>query len=150
MEHKGTGCNNVGWISLIHGMAQLQARTNNTATYSRLAWLIIMGSGLDDWIYWYFTIVKSHNQWLSTTCSIPCWTTSVFSSTDWLDSDLRIGHFFSFRCPLVNTPQLNTQLLNSLTIESLEFNEWTLFYNFGRIKYRPRHRTVRVLVCRPL
>jgi hypothetical protein len=34
---------------------------------------------------------------------------------DWLGSDLRIGHFFSFHCQLVNTPQLNTQLLNSLT-----------------------------------
>jgi hypothetical protein len=39
--------------------------------------------------------------------------------SDWLGSDLRIGHFFSFRCPLVDTPQLNTQLLNSLTTESL-------------------------------
>jgi hypothetical protein len=25
---------------------------------------------------------------------------------EWLGSDLRIGHFFSFRCPLVNTPPL--------------------------------------------
>jgi hypothetical protein len=33
---------------------------------------------------------------------------------DRLGSDLRIGHFFSFRCPLVNTPQLNTELLNCL------------------------------------
>jgi hypothetical protein len=31
---------------------------------------------------------------------------------DWLGSDLRISHFFSFRFPLVNTPQLNTELLN--------------------------------------
>jgi hypothetical protein len=37
---------------------------------------------------------------------------------DWLGSDIRIGHFFSFRCPLISTPQLNTQLLNSLTTES--------------------------------
>jgi hypothetical protein len=29
---------------------------------------------------------------------------------DWLRSDLRIDHFFSLRCPLVNTPQLNTEL----------------------------------------
>jgi hypothetical protein len=29
---------------------------------------------------------------------------------DWLGSDLQIGHFFSFRCPLVNTPQLNIEL----------------------------------------
>jgi hypothetical protein len=33
---------------------------------------------------------------------------------DWLGSDLRIGHFFNFRCPLVHTPQLNTELLNCL------------------------------------
>jgi hypothetical protein len=36
---------------------------------------------------------------------------------DWLGSDLQVIHIFSFRCPLVNTPQLNTQLLNSLTAE---------------------------------
>jgi hypothetical protein len=28
---------------------------------------------------------------------------------DWFGSDLRVGHFFSFRCPLVDTPQLSTQ-----------------------------------------
>jgi hypothetical protein len=38
---------------------------------------------------------------------------------DWLGSDLRIGHFFRFRCPLVSTPQLNTELPNSLTTEWL-------------------------------
>jgi hypothetical protein len=38
---------------------------------------------------------------------------------DWLGSDLRIGHFFSFRYLLVNTPQLNTEWLNSLTIQSV-------------------------------
>jgi hypothetical protein len=27
---------------------------------------------------------------------------------DWLGSDSRVGHLFSFCCPLVNTPQLNT------------------------------------------
>jgi hypothetical protein len=43
-----------------------------------------MGSGLDDYIYWHFfqlqSIMTAHNQWLSTTRSIPYWTTSVFSS----------------------------------------------------------------------
>jgi hypothetical protein len=29
---------------------------------------------------------------------------------DWLGPDLRVGHFLSFRCPLVSTPQLNTEL----------------------------------------
>jgi hypothetical protein len=28
----------------------------------------------------------------------------------WLGSDSRVGHFYSFRCPLVNIPQLNTEL----------------------------------------
>jgi hypothetical protein len=56
-------------------------------------------------------IITAHNQWLPKTRSIPYWTTSVFCSTvTWLSSVLGIGHFFSFRCPLVNTPQLNTQL----------------------------------------
>jgi hypothetical protein len=41
------------------------------------------------------------------------------SRCDWLVSDLRIGNFFHFRCPLVNTPQLNTQLLHFLTTEWL-------------------------------
>jgi hypothetical protein len=47
---------------------------------------------------------------------------------DWLGSDLRVGHFFSFRCPLVSTPQLNTQLLlrmNPWTHEWLRMNPWT-------------------------
>jgi hypothetical protein len=55
------------------------------------------------------SIVTPHNQWLPKTRSIPYWTTSVFCG-DWPGSDLRIGRFSSFRCPLVNTPQLNTQL----------------------------------------
>jgi hypothetical protein len=53
-----------------------------------------------------------------------------------LGSDLRIDHFFSFRCPPVNTPQLNTQLSY----------EWTLFYNSGRTEQRPPPRTVRLLL----
>jgi hypothetical protein len=52
-----------------------------------------------------------------------------------LDSDLRIGHFFSFRCSLVSTPQLNTELLTNelrlpygwTTTES--FWVWVLCYD---------------------
>jgi hypothetical protein len=58
---------------------------NYIVMYSRSAWLIIMGSGLDDLIYWYFfTITVNYNnldQWLSTTGCIPYWTASVCSST---------------------------------------------------------------------
>jgi hypothetical protein len=58
---------------------------------------------------------------------------------DWFGSDLRIGHFFSFRCPLVNTPQMNNQFPNSLMTEWLNClkseHSWTelswteLFWN---------------------
>jgi hypothetical protein len=47
---------------------------------------------------------------------------------DWLGSDLRVDHFSSFRCPLVNTPQLNTELSyecrvkNHLRLNSPELN----------------------------
>jgi hypothetical protein len=60
-----------------------------------------------------FTITLKYNhnssQSVTKTRSIPSWTTSVFHC-DWLGSDPRVCHFFSFRCPLVNTPQLNAQL----------------------------------------
>jgi hypothetical protein len=71
---------------------------------------------------------------------------------DWLGSDLRIGHFFSFRCPLVNTPQLNPQLLNSLITDPEWIHKWTLFYNSEWTEERPLPRTVRPLlfVFRPL
>jgi hypothetical protein len=64
-------------------------------------------------------IITAHNWWLSKTHFIPYWTTSVFSSTVTDLVLIWVGQFFSFRCPLVSTPQLNTQLLNSLTTELL-------------------------------
>jgi hypothetical protein len=39
-----------------------------------------------------------------------------------LGSDSRVGHFFSFRYPLVNTPQLNTQLCYDWTGWQLQYN----------------------------
>jgi hypothetical protein len=54
--------------------------------------------------------MTAHNLWLSETRSIPYWTASVFSS-EWLTwfwfTNRSLLHF---RCPLVNTPQLNTEL----------------------------------------
>jgi hypothetical protein len=53
---------------------------------SGIPWLIITGSGLDDWIYWHFlfqalliTINYNSSQSMSKTRSIPYWTSSVFS-----------------------------------------------------------------------
>jgi hypothetical protein len=51
--------------------------------YSRFAWLIIMGSGFDDWIgtsLQLLPIITAHSQWFPKTCSVPCWTTWVFST----------------------------------------------------------------------
>jgi hypothetical protein len=85
-------------------------------TYEGFAWRIITGL---DWMFVLIDtslrlqlILTDHSRWLPKTRSTPYWTTSVFPST--------VTDFFSFRCPLVNTPQLNAQLLwliNSLTNE---------------------------------
>jgi hypothetical protein len=61
-------------------------------------------------------IITAHNQWLSTTRSIPYWTTSVFSFT--VTNDERRFTAQSFSC-----------LERSLPDESLT-NELRLFYNF--------------------
>jgi hypothetical protein len=51
---------------------------------------------------------------------------------DWLGSDLRIGYFFSFRCPLANAPQLNTQL----SYEWILVYEWMTYERTGwRLQY---------------
>jgi hypothetical protein len=52
--------------------------------------------------------------------SIPYWITSVFYFLPWLIWSWFTGrgHFFSFRFSLVSTPQLNTQLLKFLRLNS--------------------------------
>jgi hypothetical protein len=116
-------------------------------------WLIIKGSALDDWIYChFFTITINYNSSQSVTAcdslhSLLDYDCLLFHS-DWLGSDLRIGHIFRFRCPLVNTPQLNTPLLNclrnSVTNEWLMPNDdslrrnWTLLWINSRIRVRVR------------
>jgi hypothetical protein len=75
-----------------------------------------MGSGLDDWIYChFFTItINCNNSHTIHGClrlaPFHIWLRASSFLRDWLGSDLQIGHFFSFRCPLVNTPQMNTEL----------------------------------------
>jgi hypothetical protein len=70
---------------------------------------------------------------------------------DWLGSDLWVGHFFTFCCPLVNTPQLNTELsydwITELPSERRikSFYEWTIFYNSGRTEYKLPCLTVSLL-----
>jgi hypothetical protein len=65
----------------------------------------------------FFTIIINHNSSQSMTVydslySLLDYKCLLFHG-DWLGSGLRIGHFFSFHCTLVNTPRLNIKLLNS-------------------------------------
>jgi hypothetical protein len=110
---------------------------------SGVPWRIIRGSELDDWIYWHF--YYNYNQFINLIIDYcvrlaPFLTELRVSSLlrDWLGSDLRVGHFFSFCCQLVNTPQLNTQL-SCKWIIGLP-HEWT------KIDRSPSP-TARVLLC---
>jgi hypothetical protein len=70
---------------------------------------------------------------LSSLLDYECYWTTLLR--DWLGSDLRVGHF---RCPLVNTPQLNTQLPYDWTMtDGSHPNElWTnSFITSGRTEY---------------
>jgi hypothetical protein len=91
--------------------------TNNNGLWIGCLWFI-------DTIY-YNTLNCSQLQQLKSMTgkdSLHCdWTTSVYWLCDWVGSDLRIGHFFSFRCPPVSTPQPNTQL------NSTQPHYWTDF-----------------------
>jgi hypothetical protein len=109
-------------------------------TYSGLAWRIVLGSGLYDWIYrHFFTLTINYVSSQSITLYVSLHSLLDYECLlfhcDWLGSDLRDGHFFSFRCSLVNIPQLNTQLLNcllnSFTNESLEFTNELPFVSSG-------------------
>jgi hypothetical protein len=111
--------------------------TNNTGFW--IGWLDLLALLLQ-----LQPIIIVRYQWVPKTRSILTGLRASSLLRDWLGSDLRIGHFFSFRCPLVDTPQLNTQLLNyhlnSLTNESLMNS---------RIRVRVRVRvTLRLAVYR--
>jgi hypothetical protein len=49
---------------------------------------------------------------------------------NWLGSDLRVSHFFSFRCQLVNTPQLNTEFSWDCRKIELSESESELLYDW--------------------
>jgi hypothetical protein len=68
---------------LLHPEVTINPPTPRKKLYSGFAWLIIMGSGSEDWIYWHFCY--HYNQlWQLTMNECPrlaYWTASVFSST---------------------------------------------------------------------
>jgi hypothetical protein len=70
--------------------------------------------------------------------------------SDWVGSGSGAGHFFSFRCPLVSTPQLNTELLKCLWILLRLTNEpsnhnMSPFCNSGQTEQRSPTRIFRLL-----
>jgi hypothetical protein len=98
---------------------------------SGVPWLIITGSGLDDWIYYhFFTITLNYNQWLPKTRSTPYWTTSVFSSTV---SDLVLIYESVTSSASVVHWTLHSWALNSITNDGSLANElWALLRRNGR------------------
>jgi hypothetical protein len=101
----GQRCTLIQWIILSRFRGSV---TNNNGFW--LGWLYLL------------TLLLQSQQLTINDClrlALFCWTMNVFSSyCDWLGSDLRVGHFFSFRCPLVSTPQLNTQLSSTTELPS--------------------------------
>jgi hypothetical protein len=119
---------------------------------SGVPWWIKTGSVLDDLdlLTPSFTVTLNYNQLHQLTINAclkltPFLTRIRMSSfqsffyCDWLGSDLRIGHFFSVRCPLANTPQLNTQPESTTELPSEFTSDWitagsinyvSSFYNF--------------------
>jgi hypothetical protein len=93
---------------------------------------------IDDFLFnhsYLQSIIAVHNRWLPKTCSIHYWTVSVFFLVfycDWLCSDLRISHFFSFHCPLVDTPQLNwtTELPSEFSFDWISYEPNTDLVHF--------------------
>jgi hypothetical protein len=84
--------------------------TNNNGFW--IAWLDLLTLFLQSLL---INISYNSSHSMIKTSSISYWTTRVFSSyCGRLGSDLRVGHFVRFRCPLIKTPQLNSQL-NSTT-----------------------------------
>jgi hypothetical protein len=110
LTNESTGITVCTNIFKIENICRLHTEYYYYCQVSGISWLIITGSGLDDSIYWhFFTITTNYNS----SQSMAQFLTGLRVSSllrDWFGSDLRIGQFFSFRSPLVNTPQLNTNL----------------------------------------
>jgi hypothetical protein len=122
-------------------------------TYERFSWLIIMGSRLDDWIYWHF--YNNYNQlWqlkINDCVRLAQFLAGLRVSSllrDWLGSDLRVDHFFSFICSLVNTAQLNADLSREWIHQSHEFTNELSFITLWEPKRG--HHLEQLVVILPL
>jgi hypothetical protein len=100
-------------------------------TYERFAWLIITGSGLDDWIYLHFFPVKIN---YNSSQSVTLWD-SLYSLLD-------------YECLLFCCDEWRTK--NFFRINSAERFHVSSVYNFGRSEYRPPLRTFSchsIIIC---
>jgi hypothetical protein len=105
--------------------------------YLGFAWLIIMGCGFDDWVYWhFFTIMINYDSSQSMTVynslhSLLGYECILFYCDEW---------WMTNHCSHTELPWItnyDSHLTNALLIY-----EWTLFYNFGRTDKRVSSQTV--------
>jgi hypothetical protein len=78
------------------------------------------------------SIIPAQNQWLYTTGSSPCWTTSNFPST--VTDLVLIYESVTSSASVFRWLTLHSWTLNSLTNESQWIYEWTLFVTQGEPK----------------
>jgi hypothetical protein len=115
----------------------LQTKCHNIVTYEGLAWLIIMGSGFDDWIYWhFFTITVNYDSSQSMT---------VYDSLpSLLDHECLLFHCDEWwtmnHCSHIELFKLR------LSDESLLWMNKTLITS-RQPEYRSPSPTVRLLLC---
>jgi hypothetical protein len=112
-------------------------------------WLIITGSGFDDWIYWHFFTItinyNSSNRWASKTRSIPYWTTSVFSSA--VSNLVLIYESVTSSASVVRWLTLHSGTLDSLTnVKWLNSLSDQPFITRGQTDERSQPRTIHLLL----
>jgi hypothetical protein len=124
---------------------------------SGVPWLIITGSGLDDWIYWhFFTITINYNSSQSCECLLFCVTdlvliyesvTSSASVVRWLTlhSYWTLSSLKNDECRIITVlriPSEECRMTSYLWMNSVERSHVSSLYNFGRTEYKSPRVTV--------
>jgi hypothetical protein len=100
-------------------------KRGNIVTCNGYSWLLITGSGWDDWMYWHFYYNYNELQEITFLTGLRVSSLLLWLAWFW------VGHFFSFRCPLVNAPQLNTQV----SYEIIPLTRRWLSYEWHRMNW---------------
>jgi hypothetical protein len=83
----------------------------NTVTYPEFAWLIIMGSGFDDWVYWhFFTITLNYNSSNIELLHDVClgWISNWFLTNFWLISIHEWTPFYNYHAAEIEVTMSNS------------------------------------------